>query len=228
MNAQLPPEDSIELKNIFQALLAGDADKFEKAEMKQIATWKNVIGQLCKFGNYPDHAADSPKSFVAYVKRQLSFVDSDVLQQVLQEFNERSADDLLLKVAAKISGALESVPTTFQRKNPMGQKLGPPMTKTTQQLQTDWTRAGQQVFDSSYKPFLNKLFIVHLAKYSKTMDGAWAKLKPLGQTLTKIHVKKIQTDAWHDGKRYEIVLVDENAEPFVDSGQRKQNSARLD
>ena len=60
------------------------------------------------------------------------------------------------------------------------------------------------------------------------MDEQREKLKPLLTMQTKIQVKKIHTDAWHDGKRYEIVLVDENAEPLSERGQGKQNSATLD
>ena len=88
--------------------------------------------------------------------------------------------------------------------------------------------AAAEVMQKSFIGFIQRLFQVCVEKYNKTMDEQRAKLKPLLTMQTKIQVKKIHTDAFHDGERYEIVLVDENAKPAGNSGHGKQNAATLD
>ena len=63
----------------------------------------------------------------------------------------------------------------------------------------------------SFIGFIERLFTVCIEEYNKNMDEQRAKLKPLFEVQTKIQVKKIHTEAVHNNKPYEIVLVDENA-----------------
>ena len=229
VNPKLPPDRAPALKNSHQSvLLVSDDKKFEQAKKRQIANWKSGFDKLCDYGSYPKAATASPQAFSTYVQQQLSFVYPDVLQQVLRERNESSMDGLLLKVAAEISEAISLVNITASAESAIGLATRTRITKTTQQLQTEWTTAGQQVFERSYVPLLKSLFIVSVEKHSKTMDEQRAKLILLGRAPTKIHLKKIRTDAFHDGERYEIVLVDENAKPAGNSGHGKQNAATLD
>ena len=229
VNPKLPPDRAAALKNSHQSvLLVSDDKKFEQAKKRQIANWKSGFDKLCDYGSYPKAATASPQAFSTYVQQQLSFVYPDVLQQVLRERNESSMDGLLLKVAAEISEAISLVNITASAESAIGLATRTRITKTTQQLQTEWTTAGQQVFERSYVPLLKSLFIVSVEKHSKTMDEQRAKLILLGRAPTKIHLKKIRTDAFHDGERYEIVLVDENAKPAGNSGHGKQNAATLD
>ena len=120
------------------------------------------------------------------------------------------------------------VPTTFQPETANGQAAGFRKRKQSQQLNREWNFAAAEAMKKSFIGFIERLYEVCVEEYNKNMDEQREKLKPLLTMQTKIQVKKIHTDAWHDGKRYEIVLVDENAEPLSERGQGKQNSATLD
>ena len=102
------------------------------------------------------------------------------------------------------------------------------LNKTSQQLKIEWAAAAQEAMKTSFIGFIERLFKVCVEKYNKTMDEQREKLKPLRTIQTKIQVKKIHTEAWHGDKRYEIVLVDENAKSSGEGGHGKQNAATLD
>ncbi|MGI9460270.1 MAG: hypothetical protein ACR2NF_09750, partial [Pirellulales bacterium] len=105
VNPKLTSDQIKKLKNQYQSvLLAKDEDNFERAKKIKIVVWKKVFDELCNYGSYPAAATASAQAFSTYMQQQLSFVDPDVLQQVLQERNEKSIDALLRVVAGHISG----------------------------------------------------------------------------------------------------------------------------
>ena len=205
-----------------------DEDIYEKAKSKQVTAWKKVFDELCNYGSYPAAATASAQTFSIYMRQQLSFVDQDVVNRVVKEREVGSIDELLQGVAEEISKSINKVATTYQPTTLSGRPAGVVIKKPSQQLKRERNAAAKQAMERSFTGFLQRLFEGVKEKYNKTMDERREELMPLLTMQTKIQVKKIYTDAFHNGDRYEIVLVDENAKPAGNSGQGKQNAVTLD
>jgi hypothetical protein len=229
VDPKLPPDRVAALNDIHRSvLLLSDDKKFEQAKKKQIYIWKRVFEKLCDYASYPAWSTASGQEFSKYVQQQLFFADQDVLKQVLKERDVGSIDALLQGVAAEISRAIKMVPKTYPALLGAGRPTGVTIRKQADQLNRDQNAAAQEAMQKSFRGFIKRLFEVCVEEYNKTMDEQREKVKTLVEMQTKIQVKNIYTDAFHDGERYEIVLVDENAKPAGNSGHGKQNAATLD
>ena len=229
VTADLPKAQLTRLNNMYQfVLLAKDEDIYEKAKSKQVTAWKKVFDELCNYGSYPAAATASAQTFSIHMRQQLSFVDQDVVNRVVKEREVGSIDELLQGVAEEISKSINKVATTYQPTTLSGRPAGVVIKKPSQQLKRERNAAAKQAMERSFTGFLQRLFEGVKEKYNKTMDERREELMPLLTMQTKIQVKKIYTDAFHNGDRYEIVLVDENAKPAGNSGQGKQNAVTLD
>ena len=229
VNPKLTSDQIKKLANQYQSvLLANGEDNFERQKKKRIATWKKVFDDLCNYGSYPAAATASAQAFSTYVQQQLSFVDQDVVNRAVKDRKVESVDNLFQDVAVDISKSINKVATTYQPTTFSGRPIGSVINKPSQQLKRERIDAAGQAMQRSFVGFITRLYDVAVEQYNKDMDEKREELMPLLTMQTKIQVKKIYTDAFHNGERYEIVLVDENAKPTGNSGHGKQNSATLD
>ena len=209
VNQKPSVEQLARLNDLYRSvLLAKDEKEFKKAKTQQIKKFEIVFNKLCFFGKYPKSALKSPGAFSNYVQEQLSDVDRKVIKQIVEERHAGSLDQLSKKVAKEVDSALKLVKRDMQAPD-MAIGITKPVPEAI--YRRNCIDEAQKVMGREFTKFIKRLFEVCKDKFEKDMGQQREKLKPLFEMQTKIQVKKIHTEAIHDGEKYEIVLVDENA-----------------
>ncbi|MGI9459730.1 MAG: hypothetical protein ACR2NF_07015, partial [Pirellulales bacterium] len=142
----------------------------------------------------------------------------EVRDEVLNELQIKDFDVHLKNIYTEMEQRARRVPKMTQRLQ-NGKKFGSEIPNPN--LPKEQQIAMLSVLQQKFHPLIKRILSVWEGKYDQKMDEWRNSILPLVDKPTTIQVKKIHTEAFHDGEQYEIVLVDENVKPA--SGQSKRH-----
>ena len=195
----------------------GDDKKFKKEKDKQIKIQEVALRKL-----YLLKIVGSQQNNICVLLR--SHVEKGVLDDVFAERSIKNFEDWFQNnVLGEIKEAVRGVPETIQQFSKSGAAVGIP--QRNPQLEHLREIAANGVLSKNLKPLIESIINKAKQKYDQRMNEWRNSILPLVNEPTKIRVKKIHTEAFHDGEQYQIVLVDENAEQVPGkSGSTKPTS----